>query len=225
MSKTSDKSDPEKVTFLLSGGIDSAFLGWKLLKSGAEVSGIYVNYGQRAFLRGRAAVNAFAQKARISVEILEVPRLVESFIRSDDHGTVWACSKRIIFITAAAFWAFSSDCVALEVGLTKNDIDRLKADGEDTKRVIEGLENAVIATRGGQKKFEIRLPIQALSKADVVSKALEMNCPLELTWSCEFGGDLPCGKCIGCKERKAAFAAIKRKDPALDVQIPMYHVH
>ena len=215
MSATSDKAISKKVTVLLSGGIDSTVLGYTLIESGADVSGIYVNYGQPAFLRGRAAVNAFAQRARIPIEVFEIPRLVESFVGTDDDGTGWICAKFYSIVTLAGFWASISGCDALAVGLIKDDIDRLKSHGEDAVKVIKYLANAVSETRKDRVKFQILMPLQELSKPDTISRAIAKNVPLESTWSCEYSGNRPCGTCSACEERKEAFAAVGRDDPGL----------
>jgi 7-cyano-7-deazaguanine synthase len=42
------------------------------------------------------------------------------------------------------------------------------------------------------------------SKADIAYRALELDVPLHLTWSCYKGGDKHCGKCGTCVERLEA---------------------
>jgi 7-cyano-7-deazaguanine synthase len=57
-----------------------------------------------------------------------------------------------------------------------------------------------------------------MNKSDVIQLALDLNVPLELTWSCyeeedEYGN--PCGKCKACLERKFGFQQLGRIDPLL----------
>src|ERR1700738_2099600 len=176
MSATSDKAISKKVTVLLSGGIDSTVLGYTLIESGAEVSGVYVNFGHPAYLKGRVAINAFVQRTRIPVEALEVPRISEIFIGTGDDGTGWIWAKLYLIVTLAALWANSVGCDALAVALNKNDFERLKSVGDDPEKIIKHLEAAIVEMRKG-RKFEIAMPIKDLSKADVVSRALAMKCP------------------------------------------------
>jgi 7-cyano-7-deazaguanine synthase len=47
-------------------------------------------------------------------------------------------------------------------------------------------------------------PFLMLTKADIAYKALELDVPLHLTWSCYKGGENHCGKCGTCVERLEA---------------------
>ena len=63
--------------------------------------------------------------------------------------------------------------------------------------------------------MRIEAPIIRMSKAEIVRYALELGAPLEHTWSCYAGGDVPCGVCDSCALRIAGFAAAGVSDPAL----------
>ena len=65
--------------------------------------------------------------------------------------------------------------------------------------------------------FEIHTPIITLSKAEIVKMALEINAPIELTWSCYLGGDTPCKSCDSCRLRAKGFEEANVIDIALDV--------
>ncbi len=43
---------------------------------------------------------------------------------------------------------------------------------------------------------------------------LRLGVPFELTWSCYWDRDEHCGECGSCIERRDAFRAIGREDPA-----------
>ena len=55
--------------------------------------------------------------------------------------------------------------------------------------------------------------MKELTKAGVVEWGLRLGVPYELTWSCYEGGDVQCGECGTCLDRKAAFAANGVEDP------------
>lgn len=61
--------------------------------------------------------------------------------------------------------------------------------------------------------FRIEAPFLFLSKAEIVGLGTEMGVPFELTWSCYEGGELHCGKCGTCVERKEAFELAGVPDP------------
>ncbi len=63
--------------------------------------------------------------------------------------------------------------------------------------------------------MRIEAPIIRMSKAEIVRYAVELGAPLELTWSCYAGREVPCGVCDSCELRSAGFAAAGVIDPAL----------
>ncbi len=75
--------------------------------------------------------------------------------------------------------------------------------------------------RTGQKRgvdgdpIEIRTPLIASSKSDIVRLGLDLGAPLDLTWSCYQGGATPCGVCDACRLRALGFAEAGATDPAL----------
>lgn len=51
----------------------------------------------------------------------------------------------------------------------------------------------------------IRTPLINKTKGDIVRLGVEMNAPLELTWSCYESGPRPCGQCDSCLLRAKGF--------------------
>lgn len=73
---------------------------------------------------------------------------------------------------------------------------------------------------GLDHEIEVVTPFLQWHKEDVIRRGLELGIPLELTLSCMNPVDrgaappLHCGQCSKCRERRDAFAAIGRSDPA-----------
>lgn len=62
--------------------------------------------------------------------------------------------------------------------------------------------------------LEIATPFATLHKEDVVRLGVELGVPLEHTLSCmNPQGDLHCGRCSKCRERRDAFLAARIPDP------------
>ncbi len=70
-----------------------------------------------------------------------------------------------------------------------------------TKRGVEG------------DVIEIRTPLIAMTKADIVRKGEELGVPWKLTWSCYQGGERACGVCDSCQLRLKGFREAGVKDP------------
>ena len=63
--------------------------------------------------------------------------------------------------------------------------------------------------------FRIETPIIHLSKAEIVKLGLDLEAPLEHTWSCYQSGEYPCGRCDSCTLRAKGFAEAGQRDPLL----------
>lgn len=70
-----------------------------------------------------------------------------------------------------------------------------------TKRGVEG------------DVIEIRTPLIAMTKADIVRKGEALGVPWKLTWSCYRGGERACGVCDSCQLRLKGFREAGVKDP------------
>ena len=68
---------------------------------------------------------------------------------------------------------------------------------------------------GTYGKVRLVFPFATENKAGVVKRGLELGTPYELTWSCYEGGEVPCGTCATCIDRRKAFEMNGVKDPAL----------
>lgn len=64
-------------------------------------------------------------------------------------------------------------------------------------------------------RIRVEAPLIAMTKAEIVRHGLEVQAPLDLTWSCYAGLERPCGECDSCKLRAVGFAAAGVPDPAL----------
>ena len=61
----------------------------------------------------------------------------------------------------------------------------------------------------------VETPIIKLSKAEIVQLGVRLEAPLEYTWSCYEGRDIPCGACDSCILRVGAFDDAGFSDPLM----------
>jgi 7-cyano-7-deazaguanine synthase len=64
-----------------------------------------------------------------------------------------------------------------------------------------------------QTSLEIRTPIIAMKKREIVLRGQSLGAPLELTWSCYQESELACGTCDSCALRLRAFREAGVTDP------------
>jgi 7-cyano-7-deazaguanine synthase len=65
----------------------------------------------------------------------------------------------------------------------------------------------------GEGGPQLTTPFIHADKATVVYQGHQLGAPLHLTWSCYEGGDVHCGMCATCGERRWAFSQAEVPDP------------
>ena len=63
--------------------------------------------------------------------------------------------------------------------------------------------------------IKVETPIIDLSKGEIAALGTRLQAPLEHTWSCYKGGQVPCGSCDSCILRSKGFAQAGILDPLL----------
>jgi 7-cyano-7-deazaguanine synthase len=82
------------------------------------------------------------------------------------------------------------------------------------KAINEGSSVIFNAKKANKDAYiKIYAPFIKLKKKDVVRAAIELNVPLEFTWTCYRGKDKPCGTCPACHARLKAFMEAGIPDP------------
>jgi 7-cyano-7-deazaguanine synthase len=75
-----------------------------------------------------------------------------------------------------------------------------------------------LASKAGvQYNVEIRIetPLLYKSKKEIAELGTKLKAPLEWTWSCYVGREIPCGKCDSCQLRAQGFRELGIEDPLL----------
>ena len=114
-----------------------------------------------------------------------------------------------VFLSIAAALAEKERCDAIFIGVVQEDSSGYPDCGAE---FIGAFERAL--DLGTSRNFHprIKTPLVHLSKAQIVSLALEIGVPLELTWSCYEREDAACGLCDSCLLRLKGFAGAGAKD-------------
>jgi len=78
---------------------------------------------------------------------------------------------------------------------------------------IKQMQKAINLGTKDETNIEIKMPLVALKKSQIVQKAVELGVPLEDTWSCYQAEDAACGVCDSCRLRLRGFEMAGVKDP------------
>jgi 7-cyano-7-deazaguanine synthase len=205
---------------LLSGGLDStAALAMAARSTPVPVAALFFDYGQHAARSEGAAARGIAEHFHLSFERLELPwlaRLSSSALIAgrgeppawvgrelDDRSArdVWVENRNGIFINIAAFYAAETGCDAVIVGFNREEASVFPDNGEEYLARINGALEL-----GLGKRVRVESPTLRMGKREIVERALELDIPWELLWSCYRGGERMCGSCESCLRLARAVA-------------------
>ncbi|MDE0213012.1 MAG: 7-cyano-7-deazaguanine synthase QueC [Deltaproteobacteria bacterium] len=148
------------------------------------------------------------------------------------HGVpiTYVPMRNTIFLSLAAAWLESRVLYAIEVeGVTASDVEAsvyMAPNALDYSGYPDCRPEFYEATRrtldlGSKLWTEYAVPIRVetpiidLSKAEIAALGIRLGAPLEHTWSCYKGGNVPCGSCDSCVLRAKGFAEASIPDPLL----------
>ena len=114
-----------------------------------------------------------------------------------------------VFLSIAAALAEKERCDAIFIGVVQEDSSGYPDCGAE---FIGAFERALDLGTSRDFHPRIKTPLVHLSKAQIVSLALEIGVPQELTWSCYEREDAACGLCDSCLLRLKGFAGACAKD-------------
>ncbi len=114
-----------------------------------------------------------------------------------------------VFLSIAAALAEKERCDAIFIGVVQEDSSGYPDCGAE---FIGAFERALDLGTSRDFHPRIKTPLVHLSKAQIVSLALRIGVPLELTWSCYEREDAACGLCDSCLLRLKGFAGAGAKD-------------
>ena len=168
--------------------------------------------------------------ALTSPQDFEVPRLRNSHQMAKDIPITYVPLRNTFFITIAAVSLESEALNLIEnekvnpaeleasIFIAANAIDYSgypDCRPEYYERMTQALfEGSKLGTQY-RIMINIQTPIILKGKADIVRLAMELGAPLEYTWSCYQGGEIPCGQCDSCLLRAKGFAEAGYDDPLL----------
>ncbi|RLC69979.1 MAG: 7-cyano-7-deazaguanine synthase QueC [Chloroflexi bacterium] len=228
---------------LLSGGLDSTTLAVWAKRQGYELKGLTFYYGQR-HRRELEAARKVAQILGLEQKVLDVSFFKDLAWRSaltsqeiavpheesPDIPPTYVPLRNTLFIALAAALLESEALFLIEerglnprelraaVLIAANIIDWSgypDCRPEYFEKLAEALnQGSKLGTQYGVK-LEIEAPLVFKSKAEIVRLGMELGAPLEHTWSCYEGGEVPCGECDSCRLRAKGFAEAGYEDPLM----------
>ncbi len=211
---------------LVSGGMDSCVTAAIAREENTEVAFLHVSYGQRTEARERRAfvdlADSFKIKKRLAVSIESLKAIGGSSLTdegipvssadltSSEIPTSYVPFRNAHMLAIATSWAETIRARRIYIGAVAEDSSGYPDCRPEFYYAFQG---AIDAGTKPDTRIEIVTPVIKMSKADIVRRGLELDAPLELTWSCYGAEDLACGQCDSCALRLRAFHQAGVTDP------------
>jgi len=205
----------KKVVLVYSGGMDSSVLLYDLIHQGYQVSTFSIFYGQK-HQKELAVAKKFASLLSLQHKLADISNLSDIFGNTslvanhceipDGHYEEESMketvvpNRNMIFLSLATAWAISIGSNKIAYAAHSGD----HAIYPDCRNEFADAMNEAIQLCDWNSVSLVR-PFVGLSKAEIVRKGVELEVPLEQTWSCYKGLDVHCGQCGTCIERREAF--------------------
>lgn len=212
-----------KAVVLVSGGLDSAVLLYKLHRDGLDPIALSVNYNQRHLKELDYAERLCANlgvKHHIA-DLSEVGFCLKGGSQTDPavavpHGhyadpsmklTV-VPNRNMIMLSLATGLAISTERGIVAYAAHAGDHPIYPDCRPD---FINALQSAM--EFAWYEPIQLLAPFSSSTKAQIVSLGESLEVPFADTWSCYEGGLVHCGTCGTCMERREAFYIADTKDP------------
>ncbi len=235
-----DRTPSKTSIVLLSGGIDSSTVLAVAQDDGFAPQALTFSYWQRHTREVEAARNVSSALgvrehrvvrlnlgqiggSALTSRSVDVPlnRSLEKI--SEGIPATYVPARNTIFLSMALAWAESRDADAIYIGASAVDFSGYPDCRPEYYAAFQRV--AQLGTKRGVEgnPIEIRHPLIAMSKAEIIKKAQELGVPMEMTWSCYVGREKACGQCDACQIRLNGFKEAGIADPISYEKYPKWY--
>lgn len=212
-----------KVVVLLSGGMDSVTALYHAAREHEAVAALSFHYGAKHNDRELPLARWHAGKLGVPHVVIPLPFIGELFASDllqkggaipDGHYEEETMKRTVvpfrngILLSIAAGFAESRGAAGVVIAAHAGD-HAIYPDCRES--FMEAMAGAIrLGTYAG---IVLLRPFIAMSKAGIAKCGGELGVDFSRTWSCYAGGDVHCGTCGTCVERREAFLLAGLPDP------------
>jgi 7-cyano-7-deazaguanine synthase len=204
-----------------SGGLDSTVAAAVLIRQGWDVTLLHFHYGCRAQRAETEAVQAVARRLGCAVRYVPLDwlgRLGASTLTAGgeiapaelgaESPQEWVPARNMLMIACACALADAEGYTDIALG---TNLEEGGAYPDNTQGFIAAMDAA--GQLGTLQRPRVTAPLGNLVKHQIVALGIEVDAPLERTWSCYADGPVHCGACGPCFMRRVAFEMNGLPDP------------
>jgi 7-cyano-7-deazaguanine synthase len=219
-----------KAVCLCSGGMDSTVAAAIAKRDGFEIYLFHVSYGQKAEKQELHAIANLAdlldaaEVKSVRTDLFEgmsaltspkdqIPLGDDVNLEPSSTPPTWVQCRNLVFLSLASAYA---EWLGAERIYTGFNAEEARSYPDNRPEFVDGF-NATLkrAVASFSKPPYVKAPLIHLQKPDIVRRGVELDVPLELTWSCYQNGKIHCGACEACQHRMRGFQEAGVVDPTL----------
>jgi 7-cyano-7-deazaguanine synthase len=229
--KATELAEPEEAqsglaVCLVSGGMDSCVTAAVANEDSDGLAFLHVSYGQRTEDRERRAFEEVADhysvKQRLVVSLEHLAQIGGSSLTDNDIAvtsanlsgpgipTSYVPFRNAHLLSVAASWAEVIGARYIYIGAVAEDSSGYP---DCRPEFYDAFQRVINLGTKPETHIEIRTPVIAMRKSEIVELGQRLNAPFELTWSCYTQSEEACGDCDSCAFRLRAFRSAGVRDP------------
>ncbi len=209
----------------VSGGMDSCVTA-AICSENYRMAFAHFNYGQRTESRELQAFHELADYYKVEKKLIidfahfskiggssltdsSIP-VPEADVSNKEIPNSYVPFRNANILSACVSWAEVIGASAIFIGAVYEDGSGYPDCRPEFYKAYE-----LMIKEGTRPETDIKIitPLIYKTKAEIVKLGLELDAPLQLTWSCYSSGDEACGVCDSCAFRLRGFAEAGVEDP------------
>lgn len=216
----------EKIALcIMSGGMDSTLGAYMMKNEGYKIVALHFNYNQLTQNKELECFDSVCEDLEVEEKYslyldffskIGASALIDKNIEVPTGGledgvpSTYVPFRNGIFLSIAAAIAEKEGASVICIGVVEEDSSGYP---DCTESFIKSIQNSINLGTKDETNIEIKMPLVHLSKSQIVQASIELNVPLQLTWSCYKNEARACGVCDSCRLRLRGFELAGVSDP------------
>jgi len=218
----------------MSGGMDSCVTA-AIAARDHDIAALHASYGQRTEARElrsfHEVADYFGVFDRMVVRLDYFSKIGGSSLTDDrlpihdadlankNVPNTYVPFRNAHFLSIATSWAEVLGASKIFIGAVCEDSSGYP---DCRPEYYEAMNALIQAGTRPETHITVETPLIYLKKSDIVQRGVELNAPLDRTWSCYRETDVACGVCDSCALRLRAFQEAGLNDPIAYAVRPEY---